>query len=489
MTITSLVVVSAAVLGKALASEACQGDQVCIDENTLLQGLNSIRQHVQPSKSTPSLQCAGIHEAEDASNLEGAHVHANTNSRGHQGFTGESFVDYTSSDGAIEWNIEHCRGGAASVSFRYALRGGDRPLKVEVNNEVVQASLSFPPTGSWATWGHSASVQIPLVAGTNKIRLVGTGESGANLDSMTLIPVAQAGMKCPHIHEDRLFRTPDAGVSDVTIGDCEQQCVSTTGCNYFSYGPYKGAFVCMGCTQSVNAQSHEGFNIYQIANPVPEPTHYLTVVSWPEWAWDPWNSDLKGPIAKCSPKVLTSDPEGSGTFFTSCCTTEGVGMRRRCRDTDSTNFETAVGHCEDQGGRLCTAEEVVAQDDRARRTTATQGCQVDGPQGASGPDLKRLWTSSPCSPSCVGDGHYIRHDVGTAIFWVECGVKYWVASCSMCDDILASEHHPCNSDSWIDTSQEDIDALLTDGGHPGVPDTSPTYGARFQCTQHSGYSQ
>jgi len=130
--------------------------------------------------------CGGTYEAENAARLEGALVHAQTDSVGFQGFRGQSFVDYLTADGSIQWNIEHCGAHAASVSFRYALRTGDRPLRVEVNGEVVQAQLSFPRTGSWATWGRTAQVEIRLVAGANSIRLVGTGSSGANVDSMTL---------------------------------------------------------------------------------------------------------------------------------------------------------------------------------------------------------------------------------------------------------------------------------------------------------------
>jgi len=433
-------------------------------------------------------QCGGVYEAEDvpATSLTGAQVHAQTNSVAHQGFTGQSFVDYLSADGSIEWNIEHCGAGAASVSFRYALSGGNRPLLVEVNGEVVQAHLSFPPTGSWATWGRTDQVQIPLVAGANSIRLVGTGSSGANVDSMTLttgtcadqgryirhdvgtaiyweqcgvkywvqscsmcddildfahtpchnhwvdqpqsyidslltgggfpgtgdgerfecsqhwaytgLPVvvgstAMQNTKCPHIHEDRLFRTPSSGSSDVTIVDCYEQCASTAGCNHFSYGAYQGGFVCMGCTVSDEAQTHEGFTLYDM------PTHYLTVVSWPAWAWGEWNNDAKGAIEKCSPRETTADADGTGYWFTSCCTGEGAGMQRDCGTTHNTNFETAVEQCAAQGGRLCTADEVVSLDENSgRMTTATQGCSVDGPRTATGGDLNRLWTSTPCSP-------------------------------------------------------------------------------------------
>jgi len=77
-------------------------------------------------------------------------------------------------------------------------------------------------------------------------------------------PVAMQGKKCPLGHEDRLFRTPQKGVSAVTIGECHAQCATTPGCNHFSYGAYEDAFVCMGCTQTVNVHDHDGFTVFDM---------------------------------------------------------------------------------------------------------------------------------------------------------------------------------------------------------------------------------
>jgi len=424
--------------------------------------------------------CRGTMEAENAASLEGAQVYDVTNPKqrhAHRGFAGDSFVDYVAPDGAIEWNIDRCSEGVATVSFRYALSGSDRPLQVEVNDEVVVDSLSFPPTGSWAIWKNTASVQIPLLRGTNIIRLSGTGNSGANLDSMMLTPVTMQNMKCPLNDIDRLFRSPQSGSSAITFEKCQQKCEGTKGCNYFSYGAWQGAFVCMGCTQAVNAQSHEGIFLYQVAHPIEEPSHYLTMVSWPAWAWGEWNTDTKGPLAKCTFKGRSSDIDGTGELFTSCCTHEGLGIPRKCETTHNTVFQTAAAQCEDADGRLCTAEEVVALDERGRRTTATQGCYVDGPETATHADLNRLWTSSPCT--CTEQGRYIRHDEGTAIYWEECGVKYWVRECTMCDELLDFEDTPCHN-HWVDVTTEYINSLSTDGGFHGD-------GIQFECNQHFNF--
>jgi len=130
--------------------------------------------------------CLGTYEAESAT-IVGAIVHANTRSRGHAGFTGDSFVDYLNrNDDYIEWSVPSCSGGGATASFRYALHSGDRPLQVLVNGQEVQDTpLSFPATGSWSSWSE-VSVPIELTAGSNVVRLTATGRSGANMDSLII---------------------------------------------------------------------------------------------------------------------------------------------------------------------------------------------------------------------------------------------------------------------------------------------------------------
>jgi len=123
-------------------------------------------------------------------------------------------------------------------------------------------------------------------------------------------------------------------------------------------------------------------------------THYYAVNSWPEHAWGAYDSEARvSSIEKCLLKEQTEDADGSGYLFTSCCTIEGVGMSRDCGSTKNTNWDTAVAQCASQGGRLCTADEAMSQ------VTVSQGCDVDGPSSATGADLNRLWTSTPCTLS------------------------------------------------------------------------------------------
>merc|ERR1719215_2200 len=158
--------------------------------------------------------CMGSYEAEDASMSSGCIVHANTQSLVHQGFSGTSFVDFvTSADAYIEWTIHSCTGGTASVSFRYALSSGNRPLQLVVNG-IDMNVIDMPASGSWATWISSVSVPVNLQPGTNIVRLVGIGSSGANLDSMTLSSPTSPVMGF-HFGEDSY-----CSALDVSEGDC-----------------------------------------------------------------------------------------------------------------------------------------------------------------------------------------------------------------------------------------------------------------------------
>jgi len=81
-------------------------------------------------------------------------------------------------------------------------------------------------------------------------------------------------------------------------------------------------------------------------------------------------------------------------------------------------------------------------------------------------------------PPSVQEPRFIRVEGGTAIYWEVSGVKYWVSSCSLCDD--SSSPRPC--ESWTSEPQSYIDGLATAGGY-GSGD-----GSRFECPQHPLYA-
>jgi len=177
------------------------------------------RNEAQAAADVDEDQCLGTYEAESAT-IVGGIVHANTASAAHAGFTGDSFVDYLHPTGDyVEWSVPSCRSGSATASFRYALGGGNRPMQVLVNGQEVESELSFPATGSWASWSE-ASVTVELNEGSNVIRLSATGRSGANMDSLILSegPVPEDAFNdggytpvCSMVDDPRLLAYHDAG--------------------------------------------------------------------------------------------------------------------------------------------------------------------------------------------------------------------------------------------------------------------------------------
>ncbi|SHH17885.1 Por secretion system C-terminal sorting domain-containing protein [Chryseolinea serpens] len=111
----------------------------------------------------------------------------------HAGYTGTGFADYVNATGDyVQWSASIAAAGSYTLTFRYALVSGARPLSVSVNGTVVNASLAFPPTGAWATWS-TVTITTNLNAGTNTIRTTAIGSSGPNVDNL-VIQSASAAM-------------------------------------------------------------------------------------------------------------------------------------------------------------------------------------------------------------------------------------------------------------------------------------------------------
>jgi alpha-D-xyloside xylohydrolase len=123
-----------------------------------------------------------VYEAEEAAR-SGATIASQ-----HRGYTGTGYADYTGTAGDyIEWTVSVPTAGVYPLGFRYANGGTtDRPLRITVNDAVVGAQLSFPPTGDWRTW-RTAGLTASLPAGSAvRVRATTTGASGANLDSLSV---------------------------------------------------------------------------------------------------------------------------------------------------------------------------------------------------------------------------------------------------------------------------------------------------------------
>ncbi|WP_110822792.1 carbohydrate-binding protein [Paenibacillus illinoisensis] len=106
------------------------------------------------------------------------------------GYTGTGYVNFNAYTGsAIQWNaINNTITGTKNVKFRYALESGTRNLDIFVNGTKVISNEPFPATGSWSTWSEK-TIQVPMNAGTNTIKVVTTGTEGPNIDNINVTAV------------------------------------------------------------------------------------------------------------------------------------------------------------------------------------------------------------------------------------------------------------------------------------------------------------
>jgi hypothetical protein len=128
---------------------------------------------------TPAAAAPVRYEAEQATIVNGV-VASN-----HPGFTGTGFVDTTNAVGsAVEFSVDVA--GTQNLVFRFANgTAADRPATLTVDG-VGRGTLSFAPTGDWATWQTRATT-AELAAGTNTVRLTATTAGGLpNLDSLSV---------------------------------------------------------------------------------------------------------------------------------------------------------------------------------------------------------------------------------------------------------------------------------------------------------------
>jgi hypothetical protein len=133
----------------------------------------------------PTPPAGQTYEAEQAA-MSGAEV-----SLAHPGYTGTGYVDYVHSAGDYaEFTVQVPAAGTYELGFRYANGGiSARRMDLRVAGAGVAGGVSFAPTGSWHAW-NSRAVTVSLAAGANKVRLVASGQSGPNVDALTVTPSA-----------------------------------------------------------------------------------------------------------------------------------------------------------------------------------------------------------------------------------------------------------------------------------------------------------
>lgn len=115
----------------------------------------------------------------------------------HTGFTGSGFSNTNNALGnGVNWSVSVPSTGSYTLLWRYANASADRPGQVVVNNATAVNSVSFPNTGSWATWG-TVSATVTLKAGVNSIRLEGIGASSlGNIDRIDITGINPKAATC-----------------------------------------------------------------------------------------------------------------------------------------------------------------------------------------------------------------------------------------------------------------------------------------------------
>src|SRR3954447_5002894 len=157
---------------------------------------------------------------------EDARISQGTVATNHTGYTGTGFVDYTNVKGSsVEFTVSAASAGTAALTLRYANgTSTDRPMDISVNGTVVASGVSFPATADWNTWA-TGTVDVPLTAGSDKIRATATTAAGGpNLDRVsvdaaadTQAPTRPGQPSCSDIAEDALTLTWGASTDNVGV--------------------------------------------------------------------------------------------------------------------------------------------------------------------------------------------------------------------------------------------------------------------------------
>tara|TARA_Y100000588_G_scaffold71896_1_gene74117 strand:+ start:2263 stop:4233 length:1971 start_codon:yes stop_codon:yes gene_type:complete len=104
--------------------------------------------------------------------------------RSNAGYTGKGYADFGTRTGEIlEWRVQLSTTEKYTLNFRYAVAGGNRPLRLKINGKITQKSMPFNDTGNWTTW-KDISANAELKAGENIIQLESIVAAGPNIDRL-----------------------------------------------------------------------------------------------------------------------------------------------------------------------------------------------------------------------------------------------------------------------------------------------------------------
>ncbi|WP_405621647.1 PQQ-dependent sugar dehydrogenase [Streptomyces sp. NBC_00076] len=343
------------------------------------------------------------YQAEDATISQGAVA---TN---HTGYTGTGFVDYTNVKGSfVEFTVSATATGTSSFALRYANgTATDRPLDISVGGAAVASGVSFPATADWDTWA-TKTVNVPLKAGSNKIRATATTDSGGpNLDRVSVAAAADSQAptrpgqpSCSDIGENGLTLTWGAATDNVGVT---------------AYDIYEHGNKISEAPGSSVSKALTGLT--------PGTTYNLTVIARDAAG----NTSLAGPVVDCTtrPSSDTTPPTRPGTLSAAGITSNSVDLTWGASTdgravvaydvrSDTTVYKTVTsGTSTTLTGLACDspyALNVVARDAAGNVSPqsntvsfTTKACATDGGVPSSVATLSTGWTI-PWGTSWLPDG-------------------------------------------------------------------------------------
>lgn len=361
-------------------------------------------------------QAATDYQAEDATISQGAIA---TN---HTGYTGTGFVDYTNITGSyVEFTVTAATAGTSSLALRYANGTSvDRPMDLSVNGTVVASGVSFPATTDWNTWA-TKSVNVQLVAGSNKIRATATtANGGPNLDRVsvgaaadTQAPSRPGRPSCSAIGEDGL--TLSWGTSTDNVG------VS-------AYDIYEHGNKLSEAAGDATSKTLTGLS--------PNTTYNLAVIARDAAG----NASQASPVVDCTtqPSFDTTPPTEPGTLTSSNVTatsadlswgasTDNKAVAGYDVRSDTTVYKSVTGTSTTLTGLACNSPytlNVVARDAAGNVspqsntvTFTTKACATDGGVPASIATVSSGWT--------IPWGTYWMPDGQSALVTVRDDFRVW----------------------------------------------------------------
>jgi len=100
------------------------------------------------------------------------------------GYSGNSYVNFDNEKGSyLELKVGMKKAGRQKITIRFSNGSSSaRPMKVEINNVVIQDALIFNPTNEWTNWD-TISTYADFKEGVNFLKLTSTGnDGGPNID-------------------------------------------------------------------------------------------------------------------------------------------------------------------------------------------------------------------------------------------------------------------------------------------------------------------